>query len=230
MNPINSSGVGFCIYEVRVNGNVTTDEINSSAFEIDFSNFDFKIGDPIQVIIKCKDDCTPRVLNPEVLKPKSTFNTVSIKVGKDNILRWSTNNESGSLSYIVEQYRWNKWVKVGTVEGKGSRGDNQYQIEVHPCSGDNIFRVKQVDYSKQPRYSKEAKYKSLDPQVTYSPTKKIANEIKFSAETMYEIYDPYGVLLLKGFGIKVDISTLKKLDKFMYTMLFDNQIIQFNKE
>ena len=34
-NPFGSNGVGFCVSEVKVNGNITTDEINSSAFEID---------------------------------------------------------------------------------------------------------------------------------------------------------------------------------------------------
>ena len=34
-NPFGSGGVGFCVTEVLVNGNITTDEINSSAFEID---------------------------------------------------------------------------------------------------------------------------------------------------------------------------------------------------
>ena len=33
------SGIGFCVYEVRINGRVTTDEVNSSAFEIDFSSY-----------------------------------------------------------------------------------------------------------------------------------------------------------------------------------------------
>jgi len=38
-NPFASSGVGYCTIEVEVNGQVTTDEINSSAYEIDFSFF-----------------------------------------------------------------------------------------------------------------------------------------------------------------------------------------------
>ena len=41
----NSSNVGFCVKEVRVNGAVTTDEITSSAFEIDFKALKLKIGD-----------------------------------------------------------------------------------------------------------------------------------------------------------------------------------------
>ena len=75
-NPFGSSGVGFCVQEVRVNGNVTTDEIASSAFEIDLRNFQFKLGDKVEIKIIHKDDCKPKVLNPEVLNPKSTFEVV----------------------------------------------------------------------------------------------------------------------------------------------------------
>ncbi|HEY8404629.1 MAG TPA: hypothetical protein VIK71_08470, partial [Flavobacteriales bacterium] len=31
-NPVTSSGIGFCIFEVLVNGNITSDEVNSPAF------------------------------------------------------------------------------------------------------------------------------------------------------------------------------------------------------
>src|SRR4051812_13861614 len=66
-NPFAGSGVGFCTIKVEVNGQVTTDEINSSAFEIDFTNLQLKIGDKVSVKIEHKDDCKPKVLNPEVL-------------------------------------------------------------------------------------------------------------------------------------------------------------------
>ncbi|HRG38225.1 MAG TPA: hypothetical protein PK289_06830, partial [Bacteroidia bacterium] len=82
-NQFAASGVGFCVQEVRVNGNVTTDEITSSAFEIDFRNLQLKLGDKVEVRITHKDDCKPKILNPEVLLPKSTFETISIGVDKD---------------------------------------------------------------------------------------------------------------------------------------------------
>jgi len=44
MNPFSDSGVGFCVYEVTVNGQTSTDEINSSAFEIDLSQFNFALA------------------------------------------------------------------------------------------------------------------------------------------------------------------------------------------
>jgi hypothetical protein len=63
-NPFAGSGVGFCVSNVTVNGNTTTDEIASSAFEIDFRNLQLKLGDKVIVKIEHKDDCKPKVLNP----------------------------------------------------------------------------------------------------------------------------------------------------------------------
>src|SRR4051812_11757378 len=99
-NPFASSGVGFCVQEVRVNGNVTTDEITSSAFEIDFRNLQLKIGDKVEIKITHKDDCKPKVLNPEVLKPKSTFEVMSMSVAPDMTFKWTTKGETGKLPYI----------------------------------------------------------------------------------------------------------------------------------
>lgn len=226
MNPFASSGVGFCVYEVTINGKMSTDEINSSAFEIDLSIFQFSPGDKIVVVIKHKDNCVPKVLNPEVLKPKSTFNVSLIEVTKDGTLNWTTNSEAGKLAYIVEQYRWNKWVKVGDVEGKGTPASTNYTYKVSPHSGNNKFRVKQIDYTKKPRYSPEVNFKSLSPPITIT-SKKYETEITFSGETMYEIYDYYGNLVLKGVGSKVDISNIKKGDYFIN---FDNTMDQFRKK
>src|SRR6476661_5594118 len=92
-NPFAGSGVGFCVQEVRVNGNVTTDEFASSAFEIDFRNLQLKLGDKVEVKITHKDDCKPKVLNPEVLKPKSTFEVIGMSVDKDGTLKWQTRSE-----------------------------------------------------------------------------------------------------------------------------------------
>src|SRR5687767_7570800 len=69
-NPFGPGGVGFCVTEVKVNGNITTDETNSSAFEIDLKAQKLNPGDKIEVKIFHKDGCKPKVLNPEVLKPK----------------------------------------------------------------------------------------------------------------------------------------------------------------
>ena len=49
-NPFSEKG-GFCINEIKLNGNHINDEINSSAFEIDLSLFDFNYGDKLKIEI-----------------------------------------------------------------------------------------------------------------------------------------------------------------------------------
>lgn len=225
-NPFAGSGVGFCVSEVMVNGQVTTDEINSNAFEVDLHNFSLKIGDKLEVKIKHKDDCKPKVLNPEVLKPKSTFDVVSISIDKEGTLKWSTKGEAGKLPYVVEQFRWNKWVKVGETDGVGTDKVNEYSFTVTTHSGKNQFRVKQVDFTGQPRLSKTVDYVSSAPEVTFAPAK-VSKEITFSSETMYEIYDQYGNIVKKGYGKMVDAANLIK---GVYYLSYDNKMGEFIKK
>ena len=69
-NAFNCNGIGYCVYEVRVNDIVTTDIISKPRFEVDLHNFALKVGDPVEVKIFHKGCCMPKVLNPEVLKYK----------------------------------------------------------------------------------------------------------------------------------------------------------------
>ena len=220
-NPFAGSGVGFCTTEVLVNDVKSTDEIQSSAFEIDFSNFKLKMGDKIKVTIKHKDDCKPKVLNPEVLKPTSTFEMVSFKA-EESVVKWTTKGESGPLPFVVEQFRWNKWVKAGEVDGKGIATENNYSVKVNNHSGINKFRISQTDY-KGPKYSNTIQYRSSSPEVTFFPVK-ASKDITFSTETMYEIYDQYGNLVKKGVAKEVDISSLPKGP---YYLNFDNKTENF---
>ena len=225
-NPFGGAGVGFCVFEVTINGKLSPDEVNQSAFEIDFANHDIKVGDKVIINIKHKDDCTPEVLNPEVLKPKSTFNCASGRVNKDGVFEWVVDNENGKLDYIVEQYRWNKWVKVGEVSGEGTPGSHKYSFKVTPHSGENKFRAKQVDYTGKPRYTKEGKYTSTSPAITLDGDK-FKGSINFKGgSTLYEIYDRYGTIVKKGFGESADIQNL---EKGTYYVSFDNdtKTVQF---
>jgi hypothetical protein len=231
-NPYGSGGVGFCVTEVLVNGNITTDEINSSAFEVDFKPHKLNVGDKVEIKIKHKEDCKPKVLNPEVLKPKSTFEVVSMTVDKDGTIKWSTKSETGKLPFAVEQFRWNKWVKVGEVDGNGTPTTNNYTFKVVPHSGKNQVRVRQTDYSGQPRLSKPVDFMAEVPEVSFAPVK-ASKDINFVSggdkpiETMYEIYDQYGNIVKKGFGSKVDVSNLPKGGYFLN---FDNKMGEFVKK
>lgn len=69
-NPYRSVKLGFCVFKVVVNDKVTADEINSSSFKIDLSTFKFSKGDKVDVKIYHSDSCSPKVINPEVLKAR----------------------------------------------------------------------------------------------------------------------------------------------------------------
>jgi len=230
-NPFGSGGVGFCVTEVLVNGNITTDETNSSAFEIDFKPHKLAIGEKVEIKIKHKDDCKPKVLNPEVLKPKSTFEVISMSVDKDGTIKWSTKSETGKLAYAIEQFRWNKWVKVGEADGVGTPSTNNYIFKVAPHSGKNQVRVRQTDYSGQPRLSKPVDFVFEISEVTFAPVK-ASKDINFLAnenpiETMYEIYDQYGNIVKRGFASTIDWPNLAKGGYFLN---YDNKMGEFIKK
>ena len=220
-NPFSEAGVGFCVYEVTVNDQIATDEINSSAFEVDMNNFGLKLGEKVLVKIKHKDGCTPLVLNPEVLRPKSTFDIVKQEVAADGTYKWTTSNETGELPFLIEQKRWNKWVKVGELPGIGTPGEHTYTFNVTPHSGENTFRVKQVDLTKKARYSQGVMFSDASVgAITWSPLKP-KDEILFSGNTLYEVYDQYGNIVKRGYANKIDVSTLKK---DLYYLNYDNKM------
>jgi len=234
-NPFSASGVGFCVIEVTINDELSIDEINSSAFEIDFTSYQLFRGQAVTVKITFKDECSPRVLNPEVLKASSTFQIAALTISKEGLLKWSTTGESGSLPYAIEQYRWNKWVKVGTVKGKGAQGTNNYTFKSKPHSGPNKFRLKQVDHTRKPHYSKTVKLiRSKTPEVFITSDKeKVKNTLTFgsptgtSLETMYELVNKFGVLVKRGVGSKVDFTGLEKGE---YWISYDNKVEKIKKK
>lgn len=229
-NPMDDDGFGYCATKVTVNGDIMPGGTNMGAFEIDFANFNIAIGDPVFIVIEHNDGCKPKILNPEVLLPRSTFVTTGINITNSGKLTWTTTGESGKLPYIIEQYRWNKWVTVGEVQGKGTSGSNSYEFLVTPHSGENTIRVVQIDHSGSKRTSKEVKFTSSVPAVTKSPVK-VKESISFTAngqpvETRYEIYDAYGNIVKKGVGSSVNCSNLLS---GAYYINFDNVNEKFIK-
>ena len=152
-------------------------------------------------------------------------------VGADLTFKWSTKGETGKLTYTIEQFRWNKWVKVGEVEGNGTPDVNNYSFLVAPHSGKNQYRVKQVDYTGQPKLSRTVDYNSTSPEITFSPAK-VSKEIGFFAgstptETMFEIYDQFGNIVKRGFSSTVDAGNLPK---GAYYLNYDNKMGEFIKK
>ncbi len=226
-NSYNDNGVGFCAYEVYVNGNRTTDEVNSSAFEIDLRPYNMVQGDKVEIQIYHNNGCQPRVLNPEALKPRPTFTTKTITISALGMLSWTSSGEAGSLPFIVEQYRWNKWIYVGEVVGEGKPGDHQYSFQVTPHSGENRFRVKQVGFGKEVKYTPEVTFTPKDKPTLSFVQSNDSKTITISSESLYEMYDAYGNVVLKGYGTKVDLSDFVKGN---YYFCYDDKVVDIKRK
>lgn len=225
LNSYGSSGVGFCAREIKVNGSITTDETNSSSFEIDLASLKLKYGESVTIEIDHSEGCTPKVLNIEDLKPKPTFEIMMINVSPAGLLKWSANNETGALPYIIEQFKWNKWVPVGEIQGVGTPENNSYSFQLSLHSGENKFRVKQKGLNSESRFSQEVVVKSLVDKPSFA-IRKNNTDIDFSQETGYELFDVYGTVVKRGFGKDVAISNL---DKGKYYLCYDNTMTEFKK-
>lgn len=224
-NYFGGSGVGFCALEVKVNGQITTDEVNSSAFEIDLAAMKLKYGDKVTVEIIHKDGCMPKVLNMEDLKPRPTFEVLTMSISSTGLLKWTSKNENGALPYIIEQFKWNKWVPVGEVNGIGNPEPHEYSFQVATHSGENKFRVKQIGLGSQNKYSNPVILNSMAEKPKYDVAKD-GSSIAFSYETAYEVYDVYGSVVKKGFGREIKMENLQK---GKYYLCYDNQVTEFDK-
>lgn len=224
-NSFGSNGVGYCATEIKVNGKITTDEVNSSAFEIDLAAMNIKPGQKVVIEISHKSDCTPVVLNPEVLKPRPTFEVVSMNINNSGILKWTSKNESGPLPYVIEQFKWNKWVYVGEVQGIGNPENHDYSFQIATHSGENKFRIKQVGLGATPKVSSAVIINSGTDKASFMITKN-NKALQYTVETAFEVYDVFGTIVKKGFGKETDISNLAK---GKYYLCYDNQVSEFDK-
>jgi len=70
------------VYSVTVNGVLTANNIEESAFEIDLVSLNFKEGDLLVIRIFHKADCLPKILNPRVgryVRSKTKFTDIRIE-------------------------------------------------------------------------------------------------------------------------------------------------------
>lgn len=228
-SPESEDGFGYCVNKVTVNGVPSSAAVHSSAFQIDLTEFNIKLGDPVIVVVEHEEGCKPKLLNPEVLLPESTFIVSDISCTSEGILTWSTTGESGKLPYQIEQYKWNKWVVVGEVQGNGASGTNNYTFTLSPHSGENKIRVSQTDNSGKKRFSKEVTFvceNCPEPEMKKSDEKLTFENNGKPVKTKYEIYDAYGNVVKKGMSNEVICDKLKE---GVYHVNYDNKYEKYIK-
>jgi hypothetical protein len=224
-NSLSESGIGFCAFEIRVNGKITSDEVNSSAFEIDLGVHNISQGTSVVIEIFHKEGCVPKILNSSVLKPQATFITKEITLSETGLLKWSTTGESGVLAFEIEQYKWNKWIKIGEVQGQGTMKENSYQFQVSLVSGLNRYRVVQKGNLGKVERSPAVEITSKIEKPRFKLNSG-DHSITFSNSTSYEVYDEFGQIRKRGFGSSLSLSNLPN---GTYYLSYDNYVETIKK-
>ncbi len=203
-NPFSGDGDSFCVIKIEVNGEIYKPAKSSAAFEIDLTIFELKKGDPIFIRFTHKEDCSPRVLNIDALSDQSLrINSGSLK---DGIMKWKNEFED-NYAHRVEQYRWNKWMKVDvTINTPGEDGYYSADLNGDLHSGVNTFRVVAENPIGMKAYSSNFTMQGSETPVTW----KLINgneEIEFTEETSWELYDEEGNLLDSGRGTNIKVQS-----------------------
>lgn len=216
----------FCVNELIVNGEKTNDEFNSSSFEIDFSQLELEIGSPVKIILTHKAGCIPKIVNPEAIRLQNNFTFKMIDISRKGILTWTIDGDAGDEAFEIQQFRWNKWVKVAEVKIQDTLTLNKYSFEIQPHYGQNLFRVTQTDKYGKTVYSAEEKHRTMVKEI-FLLSIKVGDELEFTAETFYEIYTEDGEFLKSGNESEVDVS---ELSKGSYWVNYDNKTERFVKK
>lgn len=111
-NSFGKDGIGFCITQVNVNQNITTDEINATYFKIDLELHKLKLGEKFKLSIFYKDSCSfakaPLIMNPGAIMTKDV---------------------SGNNVMMIEGTNWNSNLIVTNPRSpKGSYGVNEVLV------------------------------------------------------------------------------------------------------
>jgi hypothetical protein len=234
-NPYAANGKSFCTKKVLVNGvEYPADSTLSSAYEIDLKRMNFKEGDSVRIEIFHSAGCKPKVINTQTHYHGKGEAVLNLRIEYDSILKWETVRERFNHLFLVQQYRWNKWINAEEAETGGvirnweevkgtakTKDTISYSVNIKKYlhSGKNQFRINSATLYKQ-NYSKTLAFQrpegtKLKVEKNY---KKLA--VEFPAETLYEIYDESGSVVKRGFGRSVYIN---KLPKGKYFLNYDNE-------
>ncbi|MBN8702337.1 MAG: hypothetical protein J0M08_04685 [Bacteroidetes bacterium] len=156
----------------------------------------------------------------------ATFKIKSIHLTADGMINWTTLNETGSLPFIIEQYQFDRWVKIGQVMGMGTVEANSYSYNIVYHAGINKFRVKQKGYDRIARYSEAVTFVSETEEINYKIVQS-NRVVEFSNNTFFVLYNMYGDVLAQGFANSLDITYL---DSGNYLLVYDNKLATFKKK
>lgn len=204
-NPFDPCGVGFSIKRIEINGLLVPQNVYSSAFEIDLTGqTGLQLSDSVDITFWYADGAPPKLVGGSGFTPILNEEFLTLEISSKGLLTFCTQMKTSEQALYVEQYRWNKWIRVGELLA-GIEGEDNidcYQFQTHLVYGDNMFRV--TTACDHYNYCADG-YGNISPVVKILSEKSPVNilkskedEIVLNEPSMYEVFDTYGVLVKKG--------------------------------
>ena len=216
----------FSIFMVVVNQDSLYGELKSNAIEVDFQLLGIEPEADVQVVIYFDSLHPPLVVNPEVLYSSTKFKFSKPRIKKD-VISWRVYGDVGEYPFEIQQFKWNMWRVVAEVDPLDTVENNYYSVQISPHSGVNTFRLKTKNIEGEVVYSKEATYRPPWIKPVTIKSYKVREELEFSSETEYEIYDKNGKLIVKGVDRYVDMTSYPS---GFYWINYDNQSEKIKKK
>ena len=222
-NPLSGDMINFCTQQVYLNDQLVVQNPKTSAFEIELGTLD--IGEPVVIRVLYADGCTPKVINPQVIRLKSKFRFLSVNANSNEI-SWTTSGEYEVGEYTLERYANRDWVIDNSVFGKGNFDTNQYTSKPNYHTGENKLRIKYSSTNGKIFYSRVFNYYSDQEPISFYPTR-VADKIVLSRATAYEVVDVDGNPVVRGTSNQINCKGLKT---GLYYLNIDNRTEKFYKK
>lgn len=224
-NPSVSSSE-FCIKRLIVNDDTVQEQLNSNAIELDLINMGLDDKADILVIIEHSINCKPIVVNIEALLPPNPFKFSRPKI-RDNTVQWYIYGVPSDYNFEVQHKKWDKWETVTEVSPLDTIRSRYYEAEVKLHSGDNEFRLYTTNLKGDEVYSRESRYRPPYLDKVELESDRVKEELIFSRQTEYRIYNENNEMMLSGYARYVDV---KSLQRGKYWLKYDNRVTQFKKK
>jgi len=136
------------------------------------------------------------------------LSSMSLEVaGNSVILIWSTATETNNKGFEVQRKSEKSWDTIGYVEGHGTvtTASDYTFIDSKPISGKNVYRLKQIDFNGDYKYSEveSVTFSSIENSINqnypnpFNPTTTISFSLSEEGNVKIEIYDSNGRLIEK---------------------------------
>ncbi|NOQ73169.1 MAG: hypothetical protein GQ574_14275 [Crocinitomix sp.] len=215
-NPISEKGNTFCTDSVYVNGAKLEISIQLSVIEIPLDRLGLEKNDSLNIVIYHKKDCNPILLH--VFKSITIpIKVRSLEVNSTGLMTWETMIEAPCY-LIVQQYKWNRWINLDTIQTDKEAVFEAYSYQVELHSRSNKFRIQGLGYGSFKHTTHSIETKSLESKVSFIIDKS-NHVLNFDAITCYELYDMTGELVTIGKDKSVSLSKFKDRK---YVLCYDN--------